>query len=245
MFQRIPFLEKTVQSISGANDNDIQRAVLMEWLNSQPPEDVVQFLLYLWVGTLSKEPLHGKIYMSFLHAIHSDGSAWKRQTEIRDYARKAGAEAISDILDNPEPIRSIEEEMGIAENLGLEDVPLGVKKSLAKKFDRKTINKLLHEQDETVISILLKNPKIIEMDVMKIATKRPTSLRILIALFRSRRWISRYSIKRALILNPYNLPQISAGLLPFLKKKDLSEIAGDLTLHKIVRMAAERAIENG
>ena len=54
------------------------------------------------------------------------------------------------------------------------DIPLGNRRQAARTQDRFVIDRLLHDRDHRVISLLLNNPRVTEQDVVSIAARRPT-----------------------------------------------------------------------
>jgi hypothetical protein len=86
------------------------------------------------------------------------------------------------------------------------------------------MNRFLREQDPAVIRSLLRNLRLIESDVLRIASLQPTSLRVLEEVFTNLKWIARYRVKKALVYNPYCPPAIALHLLKFLFVGDPREI---------------------
>ncbi len=235
--------ENLVNDLISATPENIQETIIIKKLNEIEVDLSAGFLSYLWKETLNKKKLHSELYMSFIQSIHKNNLLLSEEIQkIKNFASRMGMNEIASILENYEPFQSIEKNMGSVENLGMEDVPLGVKKSLAKKIDKRLINRLIHEQDPAVIGILLQNPSLVEFDVMKIVTKRPTSQLVIREVFLDRKWISRYTIKRAIVLNPYSPPNISIALLPFLMKSHLQEVSQDLSLHEMIRFISRYAL---
>lgn len=238
-----PF-ENLVNYLISATQENVREALIIEKINEKGVDFFTGFLSYLWKETLNKKKYASQIYMSFIQSIHKNNLLLSDGIQrVKNFASSNGINEIVSILENFEPAQSLEKDIGMVENLGMEDVPLGVKKSLAKKIDKRLLNRLVHEQDPTVIEILLRNPSLVELDVMKIVTKRPTSQLVIKQVFLERRWISRYTIKRAIVLNPYSPPNISIALLPFLRKGHLHEVTQDLSLHEMVRFIAKKASE--
>ncbi len=106
----------------------------------------------------------------------------------------------------------------------LRDIPLGTRKSLARKPDFKMIQKIARDQDHRVIKNLLDNPRLTERDVLKIGSTRPTSPRVLEEIYNNRKWIARYSVKKAIVLNPCSPLPLALSLLTYLKPTDLEEV---------------------
>ncbi len=243
MFSDVSPFKNLINYLVSATHGNIQEALIIEKINENDLDFSLGFLSYLWRETLNKKKLESEIYMSFIQSIHKNNLLLTEGIQkLKNFAASKGMNEIVCILENYEPMQSLEEDIGSVENIGMEDVPLGVKKSLAKKIDKRLLNRLVHEQDPSVIEILLQNPSLVELDVMKIVTKRPTSQLVIRQVFLDRKWISRYSIKRAIVLNPYSPPNISIALLPFLRKGHLYEVAQDLSLHEMVRFISKKSL---
>ena len=104
------------------------------------------------------------------------------------------------------------------------------------------VKRIARDQDHRVIGILLFNPKLTEMDVTLIASTRPTSPKVLDAIYRHPKWVSRYAIKKTIVLNPYTPLSISLKLLLFLQDPDLDEIVRAPDLDETVREQARRLV---
>ncbi len=121
-------------------------------------------------------------------------------------------------------------------------VPLGMRKSLARRPNLQTIEKLVSEQNPQVIRHLLMNSRTTEDIVVKMASMRPTSHEVLEEIFVSQRWSSRLRVRKALVFNPYTSPRAAHALLPMLLMQDLMEVALNPGLHPNVKSAAKRFI---
>jgi hypothetical protein len=104
------------------------------------------------------------------------------------------------------------------------------------------IRKLLKDQEPAVIRDLLLNARLTEVEILKIASLKPTSPRVLEEIFRSPKWVARYRVKKALICNPYCPPSIAVHLLKFLLVSDLREVVGFENLHLAVKEAAHQLL---
>jgi len=100
------------------------------------------------------------------------------------------------------------------------------------------INRLLHDQNPAVIHILLQNPILTVKEIIKIASKRPTSPQVLWQVYRNVKWINHYSVKKSLINNPYCPTQISLSLIHFMLEQDLEDIAENQVLHPKIQESA-------
>jgi hypothetical protein len=84
----------------------------------------------------------------------------------------------------------------------LESWTLGERLSFAKSTDQKKLQALLFDNHPMVIANLLANPRIYEVEVLKIASKRPQSHGVLISAFAHPRWCHHYSVRKAIAFNP-------------------------------------------
>ena len=70
-------------------------------------------------------------------------------------------------------------------------------------------------------------------------------LEIIKVIFASEKWISRYVVKRAFVLNPCTSTGIALGLLYFMQEKDLKIISSSGTLHDDIRAGAKELLAKG
>ncbi len=103
----------------------------------------------------------------------------------------------------------------------LSNLTLGEKKSLARGCAPNLIEKLLIEPEPMVIANLLDHPRILEHQVLQIASKQPNFPAVLKVIFKNRRWQTRYQVKKALLQNPYSPPRMVMALLPTLSTPDV------------------------
>lgn len=125
----------------------------------------------------------------------------------------------------------------------LEEMSLGEKKFRARTGDFNQLDKFAHDLSPEVIENLLKNPRITERVVIKIASRRPSNPRVLEKIFKNAKWISRYSIKKALIFNPYTPVNIAIGLVSFMMKQDIEEILKTPHLHPEIKKRCVEILE--
>jgi len=125
------------------------------------------------------------------------------------------------------------------------ELTLGERKSLARGHRREVLDRLLRDPDESVLAILLGNPRITEDDVVRLAARRPTSAAAQRTILRCERFIARYAVKRALVLNPYTPTDLAARLVVLLTRPDQQAVAHDSTLGDAVREVAREALARG
>ncbi len=111
---------------------------------------------------------------------------------------------------------------------------LGERKSLARAHRREVLVRLLRDPDAAVIKNLLLNPRLTERDVLTVASRRPVRGDVLRVVAASR-WITRYHVRRALVMNPHTPAELAIRLLGALVEADLRAVAFDANLAVAVR----------
>lgn len=101
---------------------------------------------------------------------------------------------------------------------------LGERKSLARGRDRNLLARVLRDPHPDVIRILLRNPALIEDDIVRLCALRPVSAEVLSEVFRTPRWIVRYRVKHALARNPHTPEDLAVQLVPHLTPSDRREL---------------------
>jgi hypothetical protein len=103
---------------------------------------------------------------------------------------------------------------------------LGERKSLARRPDRDTMQRLLADPHPDVIHRLLRNPRVLEDDVVRLAAKRPGHGDVLAEIARSTKWVHRPRVRMALVMNPATPPPIAARIAGLLLRHELELVAG-------------------
>ena len=125
-----------------------------------------------------------------------------------------------------------------------DDLSLGHRRMLARSARSERLARLGADQDPRVTVELLKNPRLTEREVLRLASHRPARAEVLTAIADSPRWSTRLAVKSALARNPYSPPGLVMRFLPHLPAQLLAEIAEDGTLHVELRRFA-RALLGG
>jgi hypothetical protein len=116
---------------------------------------------------------------------------------------------------------------------------LGERKSLARRRDRNLLARALRDPHPDVVRILLDNPALTEIDIVRLCARRPVQPEVLALVFAHARWIVRYRIRLALALNPHTPETLTLQLLPHLTTADLRAVARSGDLSPRVRAACE------
>lgn len=121
--------------------------------------------------------------------------------------------------------------------------PLGARISLARRPAPRLIEHLMSDPDHRVIAALLRNPRLTEQEVVKLAASRRSSARALEAIARDSRWVRRYGVALALVNNPRTPTRIVLALLPGLLRQDLVEVAEEGRVRPELREKARTLLD--
>jgi hypothetical protein len=121
-------------------------------------------------------------------------------------------------------------------------VTLGERKSLARRHDRTLIARVLRDPHPHVIRILLGNPAVTEADIVRLCATRPVLGDVLREVFRSPRWIVRYQVRVALMLNPNTPIDMALQIAPHMTTQDLRRAASASDLGEDVKDACRRLL---
>jgi hypothetical protein len=164
--------------------------------------------------------------------------AYEPRARLYSAAKEAGLVNLLDLF-----LSSRDEPLPGAERTAPDrELTLGHRKTMARSRDRETLQKLLRDPEPEVVPIVLRNPRLVERDVVALAARRPTSGELQWCVFGSRRWIARYAVKRSLILNPYTPTDLGLRLLAFLNTADLRLVQSSPGLPLPLRQAASRLL---
>jgi len=117
------------------------------------------------------------------------------------------------------------------------DIPLGRRRSLAKGEDRLLLDQLALDPDAIVLEHLLRNPRMRESDVIRIAALRPVAAETLERIDAEPRWQRSPRIRSAIARNPFCPLDLSLKLIATLGTKVLKDIARDSGLPLPIREA--------
>ena len=123
------------------------------------------------------------------------------------------------------------------------EIPLGIRRALAKGTDSDLLERLLRDADPVVIEHLLDNPRITEDIVVRIAARRPIAAKTLDCIQQSRRFGHQQRVQIAIARNPYCPTRLAIQLLGVLPKDQVRAIASDGTVHELTQRHAREELE--
>jgi hypothetical protein len=126
----------------------------------------------------------------------------------------------------------------------LQEMALGEKISLARIASRGVVAALRRDGDPMVIRALLQNPRLIEDDVLSIASATATTPSTLRTLAEEERWVARPSVRKAIARNPQTPRVVALRLIRGLSTTHLRDLARAPRVPVLVKVAAQRLIES-
>jgi hypothetical protein len=120
---------------------------------------------------------------------------------------------------------------------------LGERRSLARKPSRAAFDKLLRDPHPMVIHNLLRNPRMTEDDVLRLAARRPAHPDVVVEILRHPEWSQRARVRMAIIQNPGSPPEIAVPLVRLLIRPELHQVIAAADVSPLVRAAAQELLE--
>ena len=121
-------------------------------------------------------------------------------------------------------------------------MPLGNKKTLAKKAASNVLLKLLQDRDAEVVKLCLNNPNMVEGHLFKIINREDTSVETIMMIAGHPNWSTRSLVRFSLVRNAQTPLSLSVPFLESMKLLDLRELYADPSLPVTVRPFVHREL---
>jgi hypothetical protein len=164
-----------------------------------------------------------------------------------DAALREALEAEEGALDDI-PLEALSEEPLSSEefqSLYQRILQMGVpqKISLALKGNKEARGLLIRDSNKIVQMAVLDSPKITDSEIEGIAKMRNISDELIRKMARNQDWLKRYSILKALVLNPKTPPGVSIRMVSSLLDLDMKLLMKDKGVSEIIRREARKVWE--
>jgi hypothetical protein len=123
------------------------------------------------------------------------------------------------------------------------ELTLGERKSLARRPNRQSFEKLLGDPHPLVIRQLLKNSKLVENDVVKLVTRRPLAPAVIQEIAQAPTWLCRRRVRMSILLNPGSPASVTMPLLGVSTRTELREIVASTDAAVVLRATALELLE--
>ncbi len=236
------------RTVSGLRDPGLQVGWVRDQLDRLGDARAADVLTVVLARTEHREPAYARLLLRVSMALAGPESAGRKRA-IACFAEARGQLGLARFLGGGEPPAEeqaedeerpeFELDSALQRSLSEKGRPisLGERKSLARRRDRQLLNRALRDPHPDVVRILLDNPALTELDVIRSCAQRPVSPESLLHVFRHPRWIVHYRVRAALAFNPFTPEWITLQLLPHLTPSDLKAVARSSELSERVREA--------
>jgi hypothetical protein len=178
-----------------------------------------------------------------LGALDLDRDAIPHAATLQRVAALTGTVEVEQLFAEGPPALEFDPDAAARADARLVSLPLGVLKSRARLTrNPDELARLAVVSNPSVIREVLKNPRLTEPLVVRIAARRPARPEPLTEIWRSTRWSVRPAVRRALAYNPYLPLEVAAKLLPLLVRADLEELKRSLSVHPALREQATQLL---
>ncbi len=182
-----------------------------------------------------------RVLPAFMRALEEDGDLIPTLGQLRQVAMLHQQDEVSVVFTEGTAVQTYERDAAARADARLFTLPLGVLKSRARlTTNPDELSRLAVASNVAVIREVLKNARLTEALVVRIASRRPALPEPLVEIWRSTRWNTLPAVRRALVLNPYLPPEVGVKIVPTLSPAELRELATDSQVHFALRELAGR-----
>lgn len=218
----------------------VLRKAISRYLGELTPADCSEFLHH--VNTLARKGWTPALVVlpMMTRALEFEPDAIPQLETLRSVATLSGAGDVAALFSEGEAQREYDLDAAARADAKLFTRPLGWLKQqarLTKNPDE--LARLAVATNPDVVREVLRNSRMTEALVVRIASRRPARPEPLLEIWKSERWSSRPAVRRALVLNPYLPPEIGSKIVPLLSAAELDESIDSRGLHQALRDQAE------
>lgn len=123
------------------------------------------------------------------------------------------------------------------------ELTVGERRSLARRSPREQIDRLLSDPNPMVLKELLRNPRLTEDDLVRLAARRPARVPVLLTLLRAPRWLKSERLRLSVLFNPGAPDYITVPMTALCSRRHLREIIDSPQLSSPTRMVALERLE--
>ena len=236
-------LEPLVRRIASISERELRRLKLARLINGSCTRLGYRVLRWLWESRSDVDPLAREMLLDLLTTRPlTESLGYDRVRDLYAASKLEGPSEMGRLFLTTEAKQKRRGYRADEENVKMGSVSLGLRKAYARGRDRFKLDRLLFDRNSAVIRHLLRNPRLVEMDAVRIAALRPTNPDCIVEVYRSGRWVSRYSVKKAIAFNPYTPVDIAVAVLPHLVRQDVVDLSRSRMADEQVRIAAAEVL---
>jgi hypothetical protein len=149
---------------------------------------------------------------------------------------------LSKVVNNPRVSPRLRRSAEKYLNDKVRELTLGEKMSAARTGPRPLIHLLIREKDPRVIQAVLRNPQLIEDDLLVLINNEHTPAEVLQIIGVDFKWCVRYAIRLALVRNPETPLSVALSFLSKLRNSDLRAVKLSPDTPELIRRTAHRIL---
>jgi hypothetical protein len=238
MPHEIPLLKQIIVTLHAVPDPAMRSHILAEKVQALAAAQAAELLQQIIVGASTRKGPYCLVLDALSVPLLTQRLGNPFMSDLYIAAQGMGFDDLVLLLSRPEASRTAEQEHDPQE-----DLPAGVRVSRAKKLKGTELARMFADSNPRVIRALLQNSALTESDVLKLCSRRPASADVQREVFNSRKWAARYSVKKALIFNPYTPTELGLKIIHFLMAQDVLFVAQSLDLHPALREMAQQRLK--
>jgi hypothetical protein len=240
--------ESLVRATLSLGDGALRATYVASLAQSWPTEVLARVLDVVCERAEQAEAGPREALVAIVDGLNADGMEDIVQ-RLREEAVGASLLALERLVRNPVPPSRAPHAFGANARARVPDdgkgrpLTLGERKALARRPDRETMQRLMADPHPDVIARLLRNNRITEDDVVRLAAKRPGRADVLAVIARSTRWVHRPRVRISLVMNPATPPEFAARMAGLLMRPELQLVAGSPAVPASVRALCVEHLE--
>jgi hypothetical protein len=215
-----------VRSLLSLSDGALRAAYMASVAREEATEDLAAVLDLVCERAEQAEAAAREALVAIVDALNAEGMGLVVQA-LREQAERESLLALQRLIRHPVAVAASELRVVGGQVLTKEgrQLTLGERKSLARRPDRETLQRLFGDPHPEVVRRLLRNPRLIEDDVVRLAARRPGRADTLAEIAREPRWAHRPRVRMALVMNPATPPEMAARIAGLLLRPELELVA--------------------
>ena len=224
----------------------MRAAALCELLLERSPDDAAWLLDALATAGRAGGAPYDLSLLAAIELAGSDRLPYEERRAIFEAAERHGLESCKELLFTGAITGTGDQSDAAAPRPltpGTRPLTLGERKSLARSWKRDVLERLLADPHLDVVALLLRNPRLTETDVLRIATSRRASAAVLELVLGAKRWSCRPAVRRALLRNPALPEATGLRLVGMLNRSELRELGRDPALAGVIVAAVRRRLQ--
>jgi len=223
---------------------DVVRKAAARALAARAPAEATDLLV--GVVTLARQGWApaATVAQAFTRALELEADQIPHLAELRRVAALLEQPLAEGLFAEGVPSREYDLDAAARADARLFTEPLGHLKTRARLTrNPDELSRLAVVSNPNVIREVLRNPRLTEDLVVRIASRRPARPEPLVEIWRSARWSTRPAVRRALVFNPYLPVEVGVRIVPLLGRTDLEVLADDQGVHVAMREQARVLLE--